>query len=94
VFLTDSPKEKFPLVVEGDFQITNIPYTIGFANRNSTEFFDLSSNITTQVINNRFIFNDTHVRCVTTTIRFALSVFSWTTRLDTANCHRGTTAAR
>lgn len=43
-------KEKFLLVVEGEFQITNIPYTIGFVNRNSSEFLALSANITTQVI--------------------------------------------
>lgn len=49
-FLTVPHKEKFPLVVEGEFQITNIPYTIGFVNRNSTEFLALSANITTQVI--------------------------------------------
>ncbi|XP_003242462.1 low-density lipoprotein receptor-related protein 1 isoform X1 [Acyrthosiphon pisum] len=42
-------KEKYPLVVEGEFQITNIPYTIGFVDRNSTEFLALSANITTQL---------------------------------------------
>lgn len=42
-------KEEFPLVVEGEFQITNIPYTMNFVNRNSTEFLALSSNITAQV---------------------------------------------
>lgn len=47
--LTVPQKENFPLVVEGEFQITNVPYTIGFVNRNSTEFLVLSANITTQV---------------------------------------------
>lgn len=46
-------KEKYPLVVEGEFQITNIPYTIGFVDRNSTEFLALSANITTQVTINK-----------------------------------------
>jgi len=34
--------------------MTNIPYTIGFVNRNSTEFLALSINITTQVNNSLY----------------------------------------
>lgn len=48
-FFTVPHKEKYTLVVEGEFKITNIPFTISFVNRNSTEFQELSNNITTQV---------------------------------------------
>jgi hypothetical protein len=65
-FFTVPHKEKFTLVVEGEFKITNIPFTISFVNRNSTEFQELSNNITTQVI---FHFIQPSIRVIRTFYR-------------------------